>query len=569
MSDEQKSTADLNDKDDEIIGIIPDTDNNDGTETTVVNDLIENAEETVHVEKELVVKKNSAGFNPFKSKKFKYGGLSVLFTVIFVSVIILINVITNTVLARFDVEIDLTENKLFSIEEQTAEFLKALDDEINITVASNEADFTGARQEYKQTDTIAKRFSETNSNININYIDLLQNPSLSGKYGGELTQVSIIVESKKTGRYKVLTPDDYVNVTYFTTDGQQLSYEEANYYYMLGMQVVSDVSASAEQALLSAIMSVSNDTPVRVAFASGFGEGSDASSQELIYKAFSDLLEKNAYVVETLDLLLTDTIDTGLDYLVIFAPNNDYDIDTLTKIDKWLDNSGKFRKNVIYVASVVNPETPNLDGFLADWGIRVEKGGIYQTDTAYATGQSGYSQYMMLDESDFGKSIKNGTFFVSTLRAVTPLFSESGNLVVTPILSSFEGAIVVPMDADENWPINEAEKGTFHGIVESKKLSFEGTTPYISRVIAFGGPYIFNSSYLSASQLSNSRLFIDIFNVISGKEEGVVLTPKPFAMTSFEISAQTANTIAVVFAIVLPIIIISCGIAVYLRRKHK
>lgn len=61
----------------------------------------------------------------------------------------------------------------------------------------------------------------------------------------------------------------------------------------------------------------------------------------------------------------------------------DYSEDELKKIDRFLDNNGKFGKNVMYVADTSQPESlPNLDAFLAEWGIKVNPGAVYETDSS-------------------------------------------------------------------------------------------------------------------------------------------------------------------------------------------
>ena len=54
--------------------------------------------------------------NPFKNKKLKYGGLSVLFTVIFIVAVVLVNVIITLLGDRFMPAADLTDSGLYSIE---------------------------------------------------------------------------------------------------------------------------------------------------------------------------------------------------------------------------------------------------------------------------------------------------------------------------------------------------------------------------------------------------------------------------------------------------------------------
>lgn len=508
------------------------------------------------------------GRNPFKSKKFKYGGLSVLFTVIFVAAIVLVNVITNTLLSRFDVRLDLTENRLFSIEDSTAEYLGTLTGNITIIFASTKVDFEANGTNYSQTSAIAEKFADSTGRVSVEYIDMLQNPTLSGEYGGELTAASIVVKSEETGRYKVLSPTDYNEYTYYSSDGTVLTYDEALMYSQyFGMTIYTDISAAAEGAFLSAIMSVSEVSPVRVAFTTGYNEGY-SSTGTLLYAGLGELLETNAYIVEELNVMMVEEIDPELDYLIIFSPGSDYSNADLSKIDKWLDNGGDFGKNVIYVAPLIVAETPNLDNFLADWGLAVDSGIAFQTNSAYMSSRNDI-YYLQVKESSYSFGLGSKNIMGDTVRPVRQVFETHSNMETKMLLQTYDGTVIYPFDADDTWDISTAEQGVHGAAAESTKTKYVGTTPYVSRVLVFGSPYMFDATYLAATQLSNSTFYMNIFNTISGKEATVTLKSKSYAMTSFEITEQQANTIAVIFVIVLPLVIIAAGIAVYVRRRYR
>lgn len=491
--------------------------------------------------------------NILKSKKFKKGSLSVLFTVIFVAAIILVNVIFNLVLSRFDVSVDLTDSGLYSIEQSSEDYLKTLTDKIDITITSSEADFTAAGQYYDQTAKIAEKMADTNGNISVKYVDLLTNPTFVADYDSSVDAGMIIVKSNNTGRYKTLTNQEYLSITYDET------------YAAYGMQYITDISANAEQALLSAIMSVTNVNPIRVAFVNGFGETANATVQ--------DLLDKNAYIVETLDIMLTEEIDSEIDYLFIYEPTADYDSVNLDKIDKWLDNGGHYGKNLVYVPSTSYVETPILDSFLADWGISLGKGYLYQTDSNHAFANMPVYQVLELQESDYSTDIDTTTkmTYGISMRPITLLFDEYSNYYTTAILNSYDGAVLQPFDADESWTAADAsEIGAYPVIAESKKVQFEGGSEAIySRVFVFGGSGLLDTYFLSATQANNAEIMMNLFNVTSNKEETVTLTPKSFTMDTYEITSAQANTIALIFAIIIPVIIIVTGIIVWTRRRHR
>ncbi|MGN0596443.1 MAG: Gldg family protein [Ruminiclostridium sp.] len=492
--------------------------------------------------------------NPFKSKKFKYGGLSVLFTVLFVAAIVLVNVIVNLVLDRFDVKADLTSEALFSIDSTTTDYLKTLTGKVNITVTSSESDFTGAGTYYNQTNEICKRFAEATDNISLNYVDLLTNPSFSADYpDAEIGDGMLVVKSEETGRYKALDYTKYLDIQYDET------------YAQYGYSYITAINANAEAALLSAIMSVTNMDPVRVAFTTGYGETENATMKSL--------LETNAYVAESLNISLVEEIDSGIDFIVIYAPSSDYTNDDLNKLDKWLDNGGRYGKNVIFVASASNPNIPNIKEFLDEWGIVVEDGVIYQTDANYAYSGLPIYQLMQPGTSDYTAELdtKSKYIFGNNMLALTLRFEEYSNFVTTPILTSYDGAVIFPLDADESWTVADGgNKGVLNGVVESSKVQYEGSTPYYSRVVVYGSDFLLNETLLVTEQANNAELMMSIFRGISGRDDfEITLTPKSFSMSTFEISAATSAAIAIIFAIVLPVAIIITGIVVWLRRRHR
>ena len=53
------------------------------------------------------------------AKKFKYGSLSVVFTVVFIALVIGVNLIVSALDTSFNLRVDLTETELYSISPET------------------------------------------------------------------------------------------------------------------------------------------------------------------------------------------------------------------------------------------------------------------------------------------------------------------------------------------------------------------------------------------------------------------------------------------------------------------
>ena len=536
----------------------------------------EEAEEAAAEETEEAASEKSAKAAPQKSepsgsgkgKRLKHGALSVVFTVFFVAAIVLINVIFNMVLDRFDITADLTDKALYSIDDSTAQYLAGVDDSVSIIVTADESVFENAYEYFKQVSEIAKRFAASNSKFAIEYRDLDENPSFYAKYGNTLSTGSIIVESAKTGRYVIVTQEDYLSPRYFfinPSNGQstEITYEEYYYYYQMGYGYV-EYYAAAERSLLSAIMNVTNENPVRVAFLTGYGANDNTS-------AFGRLLENNAFTVEALDINKAELIDSDIDFAVILAPLYDYDNDDINKLDRWLDNGGKYGKNLLYVPASQVDVLPRLNAYLKEWGLSLESGYVYQTNSDYGFIASPTYQALALEKGDYSDGIDTVTKTTQSdgMKAITLLFEESSIYVTAPIVSTYSGAVIAPFDtADWTPPASSSE--TYVVAAESNKSRFEGFTPFRSRVFVVSGEYFLDEAFLTASSINNADIMLSIFNTASGKDDvEITVKPQAFGVATFEITGTQAQTITVIFAVVIPLLVIAAGVVVIIRRKRR
>lgn len=506
--------------------------------------------------------------NPFKSKKFKHGSLSVVFTVIFVAAIVLINVICNLLLDRFDVKADLTDGGIYTLGEEISEFVKNSESTVNFYFTSTEDTLENAGSVYKQTVSFVNDIVGMNKNYSLEYVDLLTTPSFSEKYSVS-SEGMLVVECEETERYKSFNiSSDFVR---YVIDGTSYDAQTAQMYYYYGYEI-TDQTSIAEQELLSAIMSVTRVNPIKVAFATGFGETENS--------ALVELLEKNAYVVETLDVDTAAEISDEYEILVVNGPTMDYSDEVLNKIDEWLSNNGLYGKNLMYFASVNNPvSTPKIDAFLKEWGIEVDMGYSLQLDGNYAYSVQGmstpfYQKAEIISDTDYYSAMQlgsNTSFRVNGFRPVRMLWEENSNYSNTAIIQSYgEDSVIMPFDATaETWDENTAERGQFNVLVEASKVRFEGTDAIYSRVIVGGSELLFDEYFITATNYNNGDAAIAIFNKICGNtDQAVTITPKSFTATTYEIDSSQQFGIGITFAVIIPVLIIVLGIVIWVRRRH-
>ena len=335
----------------------------------------------------------------------------------------------------------------------------------------------------------------------------------------------------------------------------------------LGLQsyLEVDTSAGAEEGIASAIMNVTDTNPVRVAFMTGFGAAESATLNEL--------LKKNVYVVEKIDASTVSEIDAEIDYIVINAPTTDYSNEALTALDKWLDNGGIYGKSLVYIPSTEAVETPNIDSFLAEWGIELEKAILLQTNGEYAYTAGGSYQTLELQETAYSADVntKSAYTYGDMLRPIKLLFEENGHYETTAILKTYDGAVKKPFNVGDAWKVSDAEEiSSYNVLVESNKVVFPNNEPSFSRVFVYGGSTLVLDTYMTTAQANNDAIFMNLFNKTCDKTElGLSFSVKSFDVKVTEINENTKNFIGLLFAVIIPVIIIAVGIFVWVKRKRK
>ena len=487
----------------------------------------------------------------FNARSFKRGTMSVVLTVVFIAAVVVVNVIVGLISERFDTTADLTDSGIYSLEENTEKYLaEQLTSDVSFTVLTPEKEFESRNTAYKQVNELLKKMEMASSHISLNYLDLNQNPNYTSQFKSEtLSTDYIVVESAVTGRHRIISPMEYF-----------LFNEEYLYYY--GRQVVE--GSNIEQAAVSAMMYVSNEDLVRVAFTEGYGE-QDSS-------ALQTLLTRNGYEVEQLNLTTTGEIDGDIDFVVMFAPSMDVDNEHLAKLDRFLDNGGAFGKNLLYFASAEQPQTPNIEEFLNDWGMSVGYSVVGQSDMNYLISQyTAYAHLQQICDTPYAGSAYGSQlyYYGANMRPIMQIWGDDsrGGVEQKVLIQTYDNAFLFPLDIDGEFNVDTAESGVFSDAVAAYRV--HSTTQEISTVAAFGSYQMADASFMSMSNGSNADFFINMFNYISGKEDSITIKSKSFSNVTFDMNVQTSTVLGIVLCIVVPIVVVVLGIVIWVRRRHR
>lgn len=515
----------------------------------------------------------------FNKRNFKHGTLAVVLTVLFVAAVVVLNVIVGLISDRFDTTADLSDTGIYTLDEATENYLDKLTMDVTVSVMNSETDFEGGGTYYKSVNELLKKMEMRNSKFHVQYLQIDQNPDFTSRFNGETLSANyIVVESETTGRHRIITPGSYFSCNTFRDQLSQYGYPET-YIDQYVEQYVNSSYASRvvdgsniEQAAISAMLYVTNTDPVRVAFTEGFGE-SDSST-------LSNLLSKNGYDVETINLQSVSEIDSGIDYIVMFAPSMDYDNENLDKLAKFLDNNGAFGKNLVYFSngqpyykktSDESSALVNLAAFLAEWGIEIGDSYVMQTNADYTYGNMAIAQVLDVQDTDFAGDVYGNSLFTydAYVRPVVQIWGEGnskGSVEQKVLIKTYEGTYLRPMStlSESDFDVSSAESGVFNDAVCAYKI--HSTTQEVSRVAVFGSELFPDVSY---SNSNNQNYLVNMFNYISGKTDGVTITSKSFSNVGFDMNQSNANVLAIILCIVIPVVVIVLGIVIWVRRRHR
>lgn len=547
----------------------------------IKEEIIETSEEKVVERKEkfkfvknIIAKIKTANRKKIKNEAlFKRGGYSLAITALVLAVLILFNWLVGVLSDRFHLEFDMSSEKINSISEENIEYIKNIEDKIDIIVCGNVDDYaeymgyyaqqyhnaTGEADYFAQTPKLIQKYADYNDNITIKYIDpqTSEFTTISQNYANlNLSYGDIIVTCTKSGdkRVKQLTFDD----VYYKTD--ESGYAASGY----GSYTIS--ANTIETALSSAIAYVSSTDSKKVALLTGHTNREYASS-------YVDLLDANNYDVEAISDSIITEIPKEYDAVIIMAPTLDFIGSEIDAISEFLDNDGKLDKGLLYFADATCPSLPNLYEFLQQWGISIGEGIVFETDERNHMTDDPLTMgvYPSASESEL---LKNMNYCITGDNVpMTVCDTADTSIKADSIIETNPTTVVAPAGVEATWSdYTEADMKSYSGIIVSEKSAYDDENiERSSYVIAFGTSEYIASEWASYSQLSNQDITLNCTDLAANVEStGMRFTSKTITSESFADAVSQSGTLIVriIFVILLPLAIIAYGIFVYIRRKN-
>jgi ABC-2 type transport system permease protein len=469
-------------------------------------------------------------------------------TLILVALLILIFIAINMWTQSLNLNpIDLSQDKLYTLTDESQEKVKNIQKDVNIYFV-----------EYEEGDSnfdLAKQYTNANEKIKVEIVNASSRPDLASKYGLETGNQGIIVECGD--KYKVLTSSDLV--TYDTSTYETISI--------------------AEQKLTSAIKSVTSDVIPKVYFLEGYSEFSLSSNMQYL----NIYLANEVNEIKTLDLLSSGKVPDDCDTLVITTPSKDFDEIATNAIINYI-NSGK---NILWLNAALTKQTdmPNVAKILAMYGVKpFEKGVIRETDSSKMISGSADLIKPEIEYSTITKDIYNTTGLIflnaTKINLVDETALEELKVSKTELLHASDASYFrTDFTIQTNSIADNEEKGKFLiGAELSKTISSAneetGEKEKMSKLVIYGENYFItdyqmNSSYSTGIiQLAyNKDLVLNSMSYLVNRQEDITARKNTGTVTYTATEQQDIIIRVVIFAV--PILIIIAGIIVWIIRRRK
>lgn len=498
------------------------------------------------------------GANPFRSNKFKRGGMATLMTVVFIAIVVALNVVVSALTQRFpSMDIDMTAQGLNTLSDQAVEIAKGVDQDTTIYLIGTEEayennqigqsylSYYGVELEYNQVASLAKRLAEANSHIKVEFVDPDTNPTFISEYADEdLSTGKVMVQTER--RHRVLTVTDLFTIEQDQTTGGYNTY------------------SMVDSALAGALELVNmEDVPV---FTIATGHGEMLTSDNMA--SFISMLEDQNFEVQEIDLL-TESIPEGTQVLMLPTPTTDYSEAEVDKLREYLNNTTN--PEALTLLATSNPtqgSMPNYEAFLEEWGIRVEEGVVAETNTDRMALADAYG--VLVDPSEDYLSGNTYDRLVSYYSApITKLFDANNGISTYDLWTTSDSAYVVTEDTTEEQAADPDTSSQTVASVSSKYVQVDGSSVTRSLVM-FGSSYVFLDTFMS-NAFSDGSFVTDLTLYLTGNDgSNVTVLTERVQTNEMDVTAtrSTMDMWGIIFSAVIPVAILACGLVIFLKRRH-
>lgn len=425
---------------------------------------------------------------------------------------------------------DVTANRIFTITEDTVQFITNLSKDVTIYVLADENAKDG------DLDRMLQQLKGYSSHVRVEYVSPIANPMFYYNY----------TDSR---------PSDNSLIVVGENDSAVLEYSEL-YILRMNYETYENevVGIDAEGQLISAIMRVTSEDKPK--FYSVLGHG------ELVFDdTFHDALDKENVDYEYLELYSVDEIPSDTAALIFNAPVSDYSNDDVEKVLDYLGRGG----NAFIIPTLTNESMDNFEKILGYYGVSVVDGLIVELDRS-SYYQSPYFLFPYMEYMDLTENLYGGTVFAPASRGL--IYDEDAeDIRYVPFLMTSDESFSKTSNLDaEDYRKGAADiDGPFVIGMQAERPAQDGE---ISQAVIVATEQMFTYEADSIVPGYNVKLFGNIVANLADRDISVTVPIKYYEIGNLVFREKTVRiSFAVIFLLAVECLL--AAIFVPLRRRNK
>jgi ABC-type uncharacterized transport system involved in gliding motility auxiliary subunit len=452
------------------------------------------------------------GFLSARSTKFS------LYFALYLAIVVAVLATANWLANRHNQSFDFTSNKQYSLSDQTIKIVKGLKQDVSITYFDRTTGFPSAKD-------LLQRYANLSTKLTVDYVDPFKKPQLAKQYGIRTTGAVLIRSGEKTQEARSLS----------------------------------------EEEVTSALIRTLKTGQKTVCFSAGAGEPSIDESSEAGYSGIKEILEKNNYKVQPVNIVEKPEVPSECTILAMAGARHDYPQPVVDAVKKYVEGGGRaiflLQPPLDDGKNKVSDNKALLD-VLAGWGVTAERnqvldasgvGGLYGLGPEVALA----SQY---ENSPITRDLKGSATAFAITRSlevksmekttIEKLVSTTKNSIATTQLSGATRRID-PAKAKEG-SFLVAASGTYRGEKEGRFVVVGSSDWVANYVLRFAG---------------NRDLFLNMINWLSNDEDLISIRPKDPEDRRIQLTRSQMTMVRTFSQFLLPLAIVLGGILVWWRRR--
>jgi ABC-type uncharacterized transport system involved in gliding motility auxiliary subunit len=470
------------------------------------------------------------------SRKLRHGGYASLMIVAVIAIIVVVNLLVDQVPWKAD----LTQNRIFSLSEDTRKVLAGLKSGVTITMVGKPG------QEDPTVNEILKKYALGNRSVTLQTVDPDKNPGWARQYqtpGSTLREGALVVAAGP--RFKTIDRFDLYTIDYSNPSQQP--------------QVTG---LSVEQRVTSAIQYVTASKNPTLYVLRGHGE---ASLSDL---GLATAVGNDNYEVKDLTLLTVASVPADADVLAILGAKTDLSAQDAEKIRTYLAAGG--RAAIFLDLPAHKTPLPNLEDLLKSYGIAMERLVVIEGDSSRIAFGNPAFLLPKLETHDILAPLEKGGLpvLVPGSQAVEILPLKKRSLKIEPLLTTTANSWGKPNY--ENATTASKEKGDLEGPFT---LAVAVTDPAAEaggrdgKLVVVGSAGILTREAVARAP-GNTDFFMNSLGWLKERKDTITIRPKSLQTFPLRINAVQSLLLSGLVVILMPLLILGSGFGVWMRRRH-